>query len=501
MPIAQCALIRHYPQDYPEKWELFKKYNARDVETELAIQSKLSRFPVSKTLWDEYHLDQEINDRGIALDMEFIDRAIAMGDKIRNENLEDLGKLTGVDNPNSVAQLSKWLHENHYDIKSLSKKDVSERLKTASEDLKPILELRQQLAKNSIKKYTAMKNAVCGDDRARGMFMFYGANRTGRFAGRIVQLHNLPQNHIPDLDIARALVRSGNYEALQLLYDDLPDTLSQLIRTSFIPLKGKKFIVADFSSIEARVLAWLAREKWRIKTFAEGNDIYCQSASRMFGVPVEKNGINGHLRQKGKIAELALGYGGGVVALENMGALQMGLTEVELQPLVKVWRLANLMITNLWWEIDRAVRETVKTGISRDVNDLRIFCMDRYLFIRLPSGRKLAYVNPGIDLNAFHTELITYQGIKNRGWARLETYGPKLVENIVQGIARDILLFAMQNLRQYKIVAHVHDEIIIEAEPNDSVEEVCQIMGRSPIWAPGLKLKAEGYECSSYRKA
>ena len=434
-------------------------------------------------------------------DMDFVDQAIAMGEASHNELLAELGKITGLENPNSVVQLKEWFAKKGYEIESLNKKEAGEVLKDCPENLKPVLDLRNQLAKNSIKKYTAMKNAVCKDGRARGMFMFYGANRTGRFAGRIVQLQNLPQNHLSDLDVARSLVKTGHYDALGFLYEDVSDTLSQLIRTSFIPKQGKKFIVADFSSIEARILAWLAGEQWRIKAFAEGKDIYCQSAAKMFGVPVEKNGVNGHLRQKGKIAELALGYGGGVVALESMGALDMGLTEDELEPLVRAWRDANPMITNLWWEMDKAVRKSIKNWFTVEVGIVQIYRFDKYLFIRLPSGRKLAYVNPCIGLNRFNEEAINYDGInKDRKWSKLVTYGPKIVENIVQGIARDILLFAMKNLSKYRIVAHVHDEVIIEADEGDSVEDICSIMAKVPDWANGLLLKAEGYECMSYRK-
>ncbi len=492
---------RNLPQHDMEKWEQFKAYNLRDVETEMSIQKKLSRFPVPDTIWDEYHLDQEINDRGIALDMTLVEQAIAI-DSISRKNLtQQIQNLTDLDNPNSVAQMKGWLSDNGLEMDTLGKKAVAETLKTAPKHLADVLSLRQQLAKSSVKKYTAMQTAVCKDSRARGMFQYYGANRTGRFAGRIIQLQNLPQNHMSDLADARALVRSGNYYALELLYDDIPDTLSQLIRTAFVPQDGRKFIVADFSAIEARVLAWLAGEKWRMQVFADGKDIYCSSASQMFGVPVEKHGINGHLRQKGKIAELALGYGGSVGALKSMGALEMGLTEEELQPLVNAWRNANPMITALWWDIDRAVKTTVREHIPTEVAGLKFTYESGFLFMRLPSGRRLAYVKPRMGINQFGSESVTYEGVgATKKWERLESYGPKFCENAIQAIARDILMYAMQTLRNCSIVAHVHDELIIEADRRMSLSAVCEQMGRTPPWAKGLLLRADGYECDFYKK-
>ena len=484
-----------------EKWEQFKAYNLRDVETEMSIQKKLSRFTVPDFIWDEYHLDQEINDRGIGLDMTLVEQAIAI-DSISRKNLtQQIQNLTDLDNPNSVAQMKGWLSDNGLEMDTLGKKAVAETLKTAPKHLADVLSLRQQLAKSSVKKYTAMQTAVCKDYRARGMFQYYGANRTGRFAGRIIQLQNLPQNHMSDLADARALVRSGNYDALELLYDDIPDTLSQLIRTAFVPQDGRKFIVADFSAIEARVLAWLAGEKWRMQVFADGKDIYCSSASQMFGVPVEKHGINGHLRQKGKIAELALGYGGSVGALKSMGALEMGLTEEELQPLVNAWRNANPMITALWWDIDRAVKTTVREHIPTEVAGLKFTYESGFLFMKLPSGRRLAYVKPRMGINQFGSESVTYEGVgATKKWERLESYGPKFCENAIQAIARDILMYAMQTLRNCSIVAHVHDELIIEADRRMSLSAVCEQMGRTPPWAKGLLLRADGYECDFYKK-
>ena len=492
---------RNLPLHDMEKWEQFKAYNLRDVETEMSIQKKLSRFPVPDFIWDEYHLDQEINDRGIGLDMTLVEQAIAI-DSISRKNLtQQIQNLTDIENPNSVAQMKGWLSDKGLEMDTLGKKAVAETLKTAPKHLADVLSLRQQLAKSSVKKYTAMQTAVCKDCRARGMFQYYGANRTGRFAGRIIQLQNLPQNHMSDLADARELVRSGNYDALELLYDDIPDTLSQLIRTAFVPQNGRKFIVADFSAIEARVLAWLAGEKWRMKVFADGKDIYCSSASQMFGVPVEKHGINGHLRQKGKIAELALGYGGSVGALKSMGALEMGLTEEELQPLVNAWRNANPMITSLWWDIDRAVKTTVREHISTEVAGLKFTYESGFLFMSLPSGRRLAYVKPRMGINKFGSESVTYEGVgSTKKWERLESYGPKFCENAIQAIARDILMYSMQTLCNCSIVAHVHDELIIEADRRMSLSAVCEQMGRTPPWAQGLLLRADGYECDFYKK-
>lgn len=492
---------RNRPEHDPEKWKRFKAYNLRDVETEMQIQKRLSNFPVSDAIWEEYHLDQEINDRGIGVDMELVRQAIAIDVRSRERLTAAMQKLTELENPNSVQQMKQWLADHGLETDTLGKKVVAELVKTAPEPLREVLSLRQQLAKSSVKKYTAMENAVCADSRAHGMFQFYGANRTGRFSGRLIQLQNLYKNTMPDLAQARALVQRGNYEALSMLYEDIPDTLSQLIRTAFVPQDGRKFIVADFSAIEARVIAWFAGERWRLKVFEDGGDIYCASASQMFHVPVEKHGVNGHLRQKGKIAELALGYGGSVGALKSMGALEMGLAEEELQPLVDAWRGSNPMITQFWWDVDRAVKDCIKQRVPTETHGLRFDYRSAMLFITLPSGRRLAYVKPRIGENQFGGESVTYMGVGNtKKWERLESYGPKFVENIVQGTARDILCYAMQTLKNCSIVAHVHDEVIIEADRRMSVTAVCEQMGRTPPWAKGLKLRADGYECEFYQK-
>lgn len=492
---------RNFPKHDSDRWQRFKEYNARDVETEMLIQEKLFKFPVPDFIWKEYEMDQIINDRGIAIDMDFVKQAVYI-DGISSENLMTVMQdITKLENPNSVQQMKGWLLENGIETESLGKKAVAKLLESAKEPYKTVLELRQKLAKSSIKKYAAMENAVCGDGRARGMFQFYGANRTGRFSGRLIQLQNLPQNHMKDLGEARSLVRSKNTEALELLYEDVPDTLSQLIRTSFIPKKDKKFIVADFSAIEARVIAWLANEKWRIDVFADGGDIYCASASQMFNIPVEKNGINGHLRQKGKIAELALGYGGSIGALKSMGALDMGLKEEELQPLVYAWRQSNPNITKLWWDVDRAAKNCVKEKIPTETHGIKFIYQSGMLFIVLPSGRKLAYVKPRMGENKFGGEAVTYEGVGGtKKWERIESYGPKFVENIVQGISRDILCHAMKSLKDYYIVAHVHDEIIIEANMDASLSQVCEEMAKTPSWAKGLLLGADGFECLFYQK-
>ena len=492
---------RNLPAHAPEKWLAFKKYNIRDVETEMSIQVRLAKYPVPESVWDEYHMDQEINDRGVALDMELVRQAIQMDGHSRSELTQAMKELTELENPNSVQQMKLWLADNGLETDTLGKKAVTEMLKIASPELQTVLTLRQQLAKSSVKKYQAMEIAVCADGRARGMFQFYGANRTGRWAGRIIQMQNLPQNHLADLAEARSLVRCGDFEAVEMLYEDVPDTLSQLIRTAFIPQDNRKFIVADFSAIEARVIAWLAGEEWRQKVFAEGKDIYCASASQMFGVPVEKHGINGHLRQKGKIAELALGYGGSVGALKAMGALEMGLTEEELPPLVDAWRQSNPRITELWWDVDRAVMETVRFKHETETHGIAFSCRNGMLFITLPSGRRLAYVKPKIGTNKFGGDCITYEGVgSTKRWERLDSYGPKFVENIVQAIACDILCYAMTTLRCCSIVMHIHDEVVIEADRTMSLQAVCDQMGRTPPWAKGLQLRADGYETNFYKK-
>lgn len=492
---------RNLPLHDIEKWEMFKKYNKRDVEVEMSIQEKLSKFPVPEFVWEEYHLDQEINDRGIALDMAVVKNAILFDSKSKAVLSDKMQELTGLDNPNSVQQMKQWLADNGLEMDSLGKKEVAEVLKTAPEPLQTVLSLRQQLAKSSVKKYQAMENAVCKDGRARGMFQFYGANRSGRWAGRLIQLQNLPQNHITDLAEARSLVEQGNYDAMNMLYDDIPDTLSQLIRTAFVPRKGMKFIVSDFSAIEARVLSHLAEEKWRADVFASGGDIYCASANQMFHVPVEKHGQNAHLRQKGKIAELALGYGGSVGALKSMGALEMGLAEEELQPLVDMWREANPNIVKFWWEVDRAVKKAVKERMPSKVGSVSFSYKSGMLFIGLPSGRNLSYVKPKMGVNQFGSESVTYEGVGGtKKWERIESYGPKFVENIVQAISRDILIYAMRTLSNCFICGHVHDELIIECDKRVSLATICEQMGRTPPWIDGILLRADGYECDFYKK-
>ena len=496
---ANGGRMRNLPEHDPVKWSTFIAYNKRDVETEMAIQQKLSKFPVPDFLWEEYHLDQEINDRGIQLDMVLVEQAIAIDNRSREELSAKMRQLTALENPNSVQQMKEWLTKHGLEVDSLDKKAVKELLKTAPPELAEVLELRRQLAKSSVKKYQAMQNAVCTDGRARGMFQFYGANRSGRWAGRLIQLQNLPQNHMPDLEEARALVRCGDYEALSMLYESVPNVLSELIRTAFIPKENCKFVVADFSAVEARVISWLSGEEWRTEVFRNNGDIYCASA--MFGVSVEKHGVNSHLRQKGKIAELALGYGGSVGALKSMGALDMGLKEEELQLLVDMWRQSNPNIVQFWWDVDRAVKDCIRQRVPTETHGLRFDYRSAMLFITLPSGRRLAYVKPRIGENQFGGESVTYMGVSGtKKWERLESYGPKFVENIVQGTARDILCYAMRTLCNCAIVAHVHDEIIIEADRRMSLSVVCEQMGRTPPWAKGLKLRADGYECEFYQK-
>ena len=493
---------RNLPAHDLRKWETFKAYNKRDVETEMAIQHRLRNYSVPEDVWEQYHQDQEINDRGIALDMELVENAIRMDTQSRNELTAAMQRLTALENPNSVQQMKAWLAVNGLETETLGKKAVAELLQDCPPELREVLLLRQQLAKSSVKKYVAMQNAVCADGRARGMFMFYGANRTGRFSGRLIQLQNLPQNKMPDLDTARQLVRSGDYDQVKLLYEDVPDTLSQLIRTAFVPAEGYKFVVSDFAAIEARVIAWLAGEEWRKKVFMEGGDIYCASASAMFHVPVIKHGMNGHLRQRGKVAELALGYGGSVGALKAMGALEMGVPEEELKPLVDAWRESNPNIVRLWWDVDKAVMEAVMDKSITETHGIRFECTSGMLFITLPSGRRLSYVKPQIGTNQFGGDAITYMGIgSTKKRERLESYGPKFCENIVQAISRDILCYAMQTLRNSRIVAHVHDELIIECSPDVSLQAISEQMGRTPPWAPGLILRADGDEMAYYQKA
>lgn len=492
---------RNLPEHAPDKWELFKAYNKRDVEVEMNIQKKLSHYPVPEFVWEEYHLDQEINDRGIALDMDVVENAIKIDAISKATLMATMQDLTDLDNPNSVAQMKSWLAAKGIDTDSLDKKAVVELLKTVPTDVADVLTLRQQLAKSSVKKYQAMQNAVCDDGRARGMFQFYGANRSGRWAGRIIQLQNLPQNHMEDLDVARELVKDGDYEILNMFYDNVPGVLSELIRTAFVPRDGYKFAVADFSAIEARVLSHLAKEKWRSKVFADNGDIYCASASAMLGVPVEKHGQNSHLRQKGKIAELALGYGGSVGALTAMGALDMGIAEEELQPLVDAWRAANPNIVQFWWDVDNAVKRAIKERTATETHGIRFIYKSAMLFIVLPSGRRLAYVKPRIGENKFGGESVTYEGVgTNKKWERIESYGPKFVENIVQAISRDILCYALRTLSHCFIVGHVHDEVIIECRQDASLDAICEQMGRVPEWIDGLLLRADGYETQFYKK-
>ena len=498
---ANGGRTRNLPKHDPVKWSTFVAYNKRDVETEMAIQQKLSKFPVPDFLWDEYHLDQEINDRGIQLDMAVVEQAIAIDERSREELSAKMQRLTSLENPNSVQQMKDWLTKHGLEVDSLDKKAVNELLKTAPPELAEVLELRQQLAKSSVKKYQAMQNAVCADGRARGMFQFYGANRSGRWAGRLIQLQNLPQNHMAHLEDARRLVRSGDYTMLSMMYDSVPDVLSELIRTAFVPKEGYKFIVSDFAAIEARVLSFLANETWRMKVFADNGDIYCASASAMFHVPVEKHGQNAHLRQRGKVAELALGYGGSVGALKAMGALEMGLAEDELQPLVDAWRSSNPNIVQFWWDVDNAVKTTVRQRFDTETHGIKFRYRSGMLFIILPSGRQLCYVKPKMGINQFGGDSVTYEGIgSTKKWERIESYGPKFVENIVQAISRDILMYAMRTLSHCFICGHVHDELIIECSMGVSLDAVCEQMGRTPPWISGLNLRADGYETMFYKK-
>lgn len=492
---------RNFPYHDKIKWESFKTYNIRDVDTEKEIQCKLIKFPVPDFIWEEYNLDQEINDRGIKVDLDFVERVIALDDKVRTKLMSELQILTELENPNSVVQLKGWLSEQGVETESLDKKSVKELVKVTKGEVSKALALRMQLSKSSIKKYQAMKDVACEDNRCRGMFQFLGANRTGRFSGRNVQLQNLPRNTMKELFEVRSIIKNRNGDILELLYDNVPDILSQLIRTAFVPKENMKFYVADFSSIEARVIAWLAGETWREELFKKGGDIYCMSASQMFGVPVVKHGINGELRQKGKIAELACGYGGSVGALTAMGALDMGLKEDELKPLVLSWREANQNIVALWWTVDKAIKDTIAMKGVTKTHGIEFECRSGLLRIRLPSGRKLTYIKPKIEINKFGCESVTYEGIGvAKKWERIESYGPKFVENIVQAISRDILIYALQNLSDYNIVAHVHDEIIIEAPENTKLEDICGTMSQAPYWAKGLILTADGYTCDFYMK-
>ena len=501
--VTNGGRTRNLPEHAPEKWNSFKAYNLRDVEVELSIQEKLQKFPMPEEEWNNYILDQQINDRGIQLDLELVKKAIQCDEKVREELTSRLKELTDLDNPNSVVQMKSWLSENGLETDSLDKASVKALLKEAPDNLSEVLELRQLLAKSSVKKYTAMENAVCTDGRARGLLQFYGANRTGRFAGRLIQVQNLPQNHLSDLEQARRLVRGGHFDALEILYDSIPGVLSELIRTAFVPKKGYKFIVADFSAIEARVIAWLAGETWRNEVFATHGKIYEASASQMFKVPLEEVTKGSPLRQKGKIAELALGYGGSVGALKAMGALDMGLTEEELKPLVYAWRNANPNIVRLWWDVDRAVKEAVTERCRTETHRIRFEYRSGMLLIWLPSGRQLTYVKPRMGINSFGSEAVTYEGVgATKKWERIESYGPKFVENIVQAISRDLLCHSMRNLDEsgLNIVMHVHDEVVLEVPLEICVQDVCVLMGQVPPWAHGLLLRADGFECDFYKK-
>ena len=493
---------RNMPRDNIEKWITFVNYNRRDVEVELAIVDKLKKHPVPDFIWEEYRLDQEINDRGIKVDIQLVNNAISIDNATHQKLMGRMIELTGLDNPASIQQLQSWLQKQGIVTEKLDKKAVLDILKSATGVVKEVLELRLQIAKSSIKKYQAMANAVCADERCRGMFQFYGANRTGRWSGRIVQLQNLYRNSMTDLDEARELVKQGNLEALELLYPSVPDVLSQLVRTAFIPSKGNKFIVADFSAIEARVLSYLAGETWRVNIFAKNGDIYCASAGKMFHVPVEKHGVNSHLRQKGKIAELALGYGGSVGALTAMGALDMGLKEDELKPLVDAWRSTNPNIVQFWWDVDKAVKAAVLQREVRFIGNIKFECRGGLLIITLPSGRALHYVKPKEGINKFGETSITYEGLDGitKKWNRIESYGPKFVENLVQAISRDILMYALTTLSHCAIVAHVHDEIIIDTKNNVSLEAICEQMSRTPPWMSDLKLNCAGYSGNYYFK-
>lgn len=494
---------RNLPEHDREKWQQFITYNARDVETEMDIMEKVARFPVPDFLWKQYAQDQRINDLGIELDMVLVTQAIKCDEESRERYLKRAQELTGLENPNSPIQLKEWILSNGVEMETLTKAEVASVMETAIGPVKEVLELRQLLSKSSVKKYVAMENCRCSDGRAHGLLQFYGANRTGRWAGRLVQVQNLPQNHIPDLAIARNLIKSGCFEAVELLYDSIPDTLSQLIRTAFVPREGCKFMVADFSAIEARVIAWLAGESWRQEVFRNNGDIYCASASQMFGVPVEKHGVNGELRQKGKIAELALGYGGGVGAMISMGAIDMGLAEEELQPIVDSWRQSNPAIVKLWWDVHRCVIKAVKDKQPQTYKCLTFEYQSGMLFIGLPSGRRLAYAKPSVYRNDYDRDEIAYMGMDaTKKWGKIDSYGPKFVENIIQAMSRDILAEAMARIEAagYDIVMHVHDEAVIEAPRDAVLEDACQIMSKAPDWTPGLILNAAGYECEFYQK-
>lgn len=501
---ANGGRTRNRPEDAPEKWERFKSYCIRDVDAEREVRQKLWKFPIPESEMELYRMDQEINDRGILVDQQLVENAVLCDNQYREMVTARAYELTGLSNPNSPVQIKGWLAEHGVEAEKLDKKTVKGLLTETDGEVLEVLKLRLLMAKTSVKKYEAIERSVCSDGRVHGLLQFYGANRTGRWAGRLVQVQNLPQNHIPDLELARSLVKEKRFEDLDLLYDSTPEVLSELIRTAFVPNPGCRFIVADFSAIEARVLAWFAGEQWRLHTFAEGGDIYCASASKMFGVPVVKHGVNGHLRQKGKIAELALGYGGAVGALTSMGALDMGMQEEELQPLVSQWRNSNPRITKFWWDVDAAAIKAVKERTEVTLGNLCFTYRSGILFVTLPSGRKLSYIKPRMTQNRFGRESLSYEGVgESKKWMRIETYGPKLVENLVQATARDLLAQAMLRLRKqgFEIVMHIHDEAVLEVpEGVSGVEEICQIMSEQPDWAAGLPLRADGYECTFYKK-
>lgn len=494
---------RNFPYHAPDKWQQFKQYNQRDVEVEMEITQKLSRFPVPQNEWENYWMDQDINDRGIRIDQHLVNNAIKCQKEFHDQYLQTSQQLTGLTNPNSPLQLKDWLHRQGVETDSLAKASVAQLLQTTAGTVHQVLALRQLLSKSSVKKYQAMQKAMCKDGRVHGLLQFYGANRTGRWAGRLVQVQNLPRNSMVDLEEARELVKQGNTAALEMLYDSVPDVLSQLIRTAFIPSKGHHFYVADFSAVEARVIAWLSGEEWRQAAFAKNEDIYCASASQMFGVPVVKHGINGELRQKGKIAELALGYGGSVGALKAMGATKLGLTEDELPPLVQMWRNASPNIVQFWWDVDKAAKECIKTHLPQTTHGMKLVYRSGCLFLRLRSGRYLCYPRPKIGTNRFGSESITFMGINTvKKWDRIETYGAKLVENIVQATSRDLLAEAMRRLEAAGnlVVMHIHDEAVIDAPKDSSLNTMVNIMTEVPSWADGLILNVAGFVGDFYKK-
>lgn len=500
---ANQSRTRNFPYHAPDKWQQFKQYNQRDVEVEMEITQKLERFPVPQNEWENYWMDQNINDRGIRIDQQLVNNAIKCQNVFHDQYLQTAKKLTGLANPNSPLQLKDWLHQQGVKTDSLSKASVTQLLQTTTGKVHQVLALRQLLSKSSVKKYQAMQKAMCQDGRVHGLLQFYGANRTGRWAGRLVQVQNLPRNSMPDLEEARELVKQGNVPALAMLYDSVPDVLSQLIRTAFIPSKNHHFYVADFSAVEARVIAWLSNEKWRQESFAKNEDIYCASASQMFGVPVVKHGINGELRQKGKIAELALGYGGSIGALKAMGATKLGLTDDELPLLVQMWRNASPHIVQFWWDVDKAAKECIKTHLPQTTHGMKFIYRSGCMFLRLRSGRYLCYPQPKIGINRFGSESITFMGNNTvKKWDRIETYGAKLVENIVQATSRDLLAGAMRRLETAgnPVVMHIHDEAVIDAPTDRSLDTIVKIMTEVPDWADGLILNAAGFVGGFYKK-